>query len=88
MSPTMGVGNVICCGARKAAGTPMKKVEAFRWKFYDAMLRKERLSTLHMTREEAGQRLPGAVADLTTREVRYVPEDRDDFRPSALDRTH
>ena len=60
----------------------------FRWKFYDAMLRKERLSTLHMTREEAGQRLPGAVADLTMREVRYVPEDRDDFRPSALDRTH
>ena len=66
----------------------MKKVEAFRWKFYDAMLRKERLSTLHMTREEAGHRLPGAVADLTTREVRYVPENPEDFRPSALDSKH
>ena len=64
---------------------PMKKVEAFRWKFYDAMLRTERLSSLHLTREEAAQRFPGAVPDLSTREVRYMPEGPDDFRPSALD---
>ena len=63
----------------------MKKVEAFRWKFYDAMLRAERLSSLHLTPEEAAQRFPGAVADLTTREVRYVPEGPDDSRPSAAD---
>ena len=63
----------------------MKRVEAFRWKFYDAMLRAERLSTFHMTREEAEQRFPGAVPDLSTREVRYLPEHPDDFRPSALD---
>jgi hypothetical protein len=55
----------------------MKKVEAFRWKFYDAMLKAERLSTFHITREEAKQRFPGAVPDLSTREMRYVAEDAD-----------
>jgi len=63
----------------------MKTVEAFRWKFYDAMIRETRLTSLHLTREEAERRFPGSVPDLTTREVRYVPEHPDDFRPSALD---
>jgi hypothetical protein len=62
----------------------MKKVEAFRWKFYDAMIRRERLTTLHLTREEAAVRFPGSVPDLTTREVRYLPEHPGEFRPSSL----
>ena len=63
----------------------MKKVEAFRWKFYDGMLRAERLTTLHLTREEAKQRFPGAVPDLTTRTMRYLPEHPGDSL--AFDRT-
>ena len=63
----------------------MKKEEAFRWKLYDGMIRGTRLTSLHLTREEAAQRFPGAEPDLTTREVRYVPEHSDDFRPSCLE---
>lgn len=50
----------------------MRQVEAFRWKFYDAMLRIERLTTQHLTREEAKLQFPGAVRDLTTRKVRHI----------------
>jgi len=35
--------------------------------------------------EEAERRFPGSIPDLTTREIRHVPEHPDEFRPSALD---
>jgi len=63
----------------------MKRVEVFRWKFYDAMIRETRLTSLHHPQEEAERRFPGSIPDLTTREIRYVPEHPDEFRPSALD---
>ena len=62
-----------------------KKVEAFRWKFYDTMLRTERLTSDHMTRAEAAQRYPTATAELRTREVRYVDSQTGEFDSPGMD---
>jgi hypothetical protein len=53
----------------------MRQVEVFRWRFYDAALRVERLSSLHLTRHEAEHYFPGSVADLKSRETREVKDD-------------
>ena len=52
----------------------MRRVEAFRWLYFDQSAKVLRLTRHHMTREEAAMRLPEAKPDLKTREVRYVEE--------------
>ena len=52
----------------------MRRIEAFRWLYFDPAANALRLTRNHMTREEAAMRLPGAKPDLQTREVRYVKE--------------
>ena len=56
----------------------MRRVEAFRWLYFDPAVNALCLTRNHMTREEAAVRLPGAKPDLTTREVRYVKDGSDD----------
>ena len=57
----------------------MRRVEAFRWLYFDQSAKALRLTRHHMTRDEAAMRLPEAKPDLKTREVRYVEE-----RPEEL----
>jgi hypothetical protein len=52
----------------------MRRVEVFRWLYFDPSAKVLRLTRQHMTREEAAMRLPEAKPDLKTREVRYVNE--------------
>jgi hypothetical protein len=56
----------------------MRRVEAFRWLYFDEGAKVLRLTRQHMTREEAAMRLPEAKPDLKTREVRYVKEPSDE----------
>jgi hypothetical protein len=63
-------GTIFAVLGGASTGEKVRRVEVFRWKFYDAMLRMERLTPVHLTRAEAEQRFPGATPDLTTREVR------------------
>ena len=57
----------------------MRRVEAFRWLYFDSSTKALRLTRNHMTREEAALRLPDAKPDLKTREVRYVKEGAEDL---------
>ena len=52
----------------------MRRVDAFRWLYFDHGSKVLRLTRSHMTHEEAAMRLPDAKPDLKTREVRYVEE--------------
>ena len=52
----------------------MRRVEAFRWLYFDESAKVLRLTRQHMTREDAAMRLREAKPDLKTREVRYVEE--------------
>jgi len=54
----------------------VKTVEVFSWwRPADIWNRKPHLSKFKLTREDAAKMWPGAEPDLSTREVRYVPED-------------
>jgi len=65
-----------------AAAAPLSKLrtgmptptELFRWWIIDARTGKRRLTRYAMTRADAERRLPGAEPDLSSREVRLLPE--------------
>lgn len=64
---------------------PMKATEFFRWWVPDERRPgRLRLTTYRMTREQAGERFPGAAPELASLEVRSCPENEQE----ALALTH
>ena len=52
----------------------MKRVELYRWYVFDGIFRKRRLTTYHMSRDEAARRFPGAEREPRTRRYQFTFE--------------
>jgi len=52
----------------------MKRVELYRWYVFDGIFGKRRLTTYHMSPDEAARRFPGAEREPRTRRYRFTLE--------------
>jgi len=52
----------------------MKRVELYRWYVFDGIFRQRRLTTYHMSPDEAAQRFPGAEREPRTRRYQFMSE--------------
>ena len=52
----------------------MKRVELYRWYVVDGMFRRRRLTTYHMSPDEAARRFPGAEREPRTRRYLFMLE--------------
>src|SRR5215217_5912592 len=50
----------------------MKRVELYRWYVVDGMFRRRRLTTYHMSPDEAARRFPGAVREPRTWRYQFM----------------
>jgi len=61
----------------------MKRVELYRWYVVDGMFRRRRLTTYHMSPDEAARRFPGAEREPRTRRYQFMLETQVRHEPAT-----